>query len=138
MGEIKLGMGKVDEAHECLRRAADLIGSVGGVEAVDVVRLRGEVLMKVRMEDGQDVNQAKIMYEEAMKMLEELDATFVTLEGVSRYVPSTTGDKKQVMNPVSSSRKSLGASASPRQGSEDTLAPSLLVAVLRQNSKFQV
>ena len=94
MGEIKLGMGKVDEAHECLRRAADLIGSVGGVEAVDVVRLRGEVLMKVRMEDGQDVNQAKIMYEEAMKMLEELDATFVTLEGVSRYVLNITDGKK--------------------------------------------
>ncbi|KAK7685385.1 hypothetical protein QCA50_011248 [Cerrena zonata] len=114
MGEIKLRMGKVDEAHDCLKKAADLIADVGGVDAVDVVRLRGEVLMKVRMEDGQDVDQAKVMYEEAMKMLEELDTTFSALDG--------------------GSRKSLGASPmSPRQGREDTFAPSLLVAVLRQN-----
>lgn len=84
MGEIKLRMGQVDEAHDCLRKAADLIGDIGGVEAVDVVRLRGEVLMKVRMEDGQDVDQAKVMYEEATKMLGELDITFSALEGGSR------------------------------------------------------
>ncbi|CAL1698705.1 unnamed protein product [Somion occarium] len=115
MGEIKLRMGKIDEAHECLSEAAALVSDVG-VEAVDIARLRGEVVMKVRMESGDEVDQAKVMYEEAIKMLEELDQTFSALDG-------SPGP-----------RKSLGNSPlSPRQAREEAFAPSLLVAVLRQN-----
>ncbi|KAI0075567.1 hypothetical protein K474DRAFT_1599575 [Panus rudis PR-1116 ss-1] len=117
LGELKLRMGKAEEAHDCLMKAAELLNGIGGIDAVDVHRLKGEVLIKLRMESGvENVDNARVMYEEAMRMLEELDDHFSALD-------SGQGP-----------RQSLRASVSSSQPSKDeSLAPSLLIAVLRQN-----
>ncbi|TCD70963.1 hypothetical protein EIP91_000870 [Steccherinum ochraceum] len=115
LGELKLCMGKVDEAHECLRNAADLVeDGVGGVDAADLRRLKGELTVKVH---GEGDNHARKSYEEAMKMLEDLDELLVAHDN------SIIGNRR-------SSAVSPRSSLSPQH---DSLMPSLVVSVLRKN-----
>lgn len=75
LGELKLCMGKPEEAHNCLKSAADLVeAGVGGIDAANLRRLRGQFSTKAT----QDARHAKASYEEAMVMLEELDELLAT------------------------------------------------------------
>ncbi|KAH8099548.1 peptidase family C50-domain-containing protein [Cristinia sonorae] len=115
MGELKLGLGKIDEAHDCLVQAANLIeDGVAGVDAADLRRLKGELSSKVHA-DGE--NRARASYEEAMTMLEELD------DLLAAHDTSIVGLRNSA---VVSPRSSL----SPQH---DSLMPALFVAVLRRN-----
>lgn len=71
LGELKLCLGKIEEARECLKEAAGLVEEgVGGVDAADLRRLKGEMASKSHSGGEQ---RAKASYDEAMKMLEDID-----------------------------------------------------------------
>lgn len=71
LGELNLWLGKIDEAHNCLKEAAHLVEEgVGGVDAADLRRLKGEIASKTHA--GGEAH-AKASYDEAMQMLEDID-----------------------------------------------------------------
>lgn len=77
-GEIYLHLGRLDEGYDCLVKAADLISGMSATDAADIRRLHGDYNQKsLKTEDAQH------LYEEAMKILEELQISFSALEGAS-------------------------------------------------------
>ncbi|KAL4242854.1 hypothetical protein ABKN59_011524 [Abortiporus biennis] len=124
IGELRLHMGKIEEAVESLGKAAELLvvdedkvqtGSLP-IELVELRRIRADIRLLKDGEEGRA--RVKALYAESMKMLEELEEVFVAMDGL----------------PTTGSRKSLGVS--PRSllpDKSEVLVPSLLVAVLRQN-----
>ncbi|KAJ7775022.1 cysteine peptidase C50 [Mycena metata] len=107
-GELQLHQRRLQEAHETLMQAAELLQKLPGKDTADIQRLRGDY----NQLSAQD-KDAQQLYEEATRMLEELDQTFGIFDGIT-----------------SSPRKSLGSETSP---SQEILLPELFATVLRQH-----
>ena len=93
-------------------------------------------IRRIRHEDGR---RAQELYEEAMNMLEELDGVFAALDGQGARCVAFLHYFDLVLKLCCSPRKSLDAMLTPKSqkltNSHETLAPSVLMAILRQNSK---
>lgn len=133
IGEIYLHLHQVEDSHASLVKAANLVAGTAGPDAAEIRRLRAE---HSRLHsDGKEAQQ---LYEEAMSMLEELDSVFAALDGqAARFESSLTSFKLEAEFECSP-RKSLGGlspKSSMTTGNPEALAPSVLMAILRQNSK---
>ncbi|KAI0344016.1 hypothetical protein BDW22DRAFT_1114942 [Trametopsis cervina] len=113
LGEIYLHLGELNDSHSCLTEAATMVSDASGPDAAEIRRLHAE---HSRMNANQ--KEAKLLYDEAIGMLEELDQKFTTIDG-----HALGSRKSDVMSPKSPKSPPMG----------DTLAPSLLLAILRQN-----
>ncbi|KAK2461139.1 hypothetical protein APHAL10511_006666 [Amanita phalloides] len=108
-GEILLQLGKLEEAHECLANASNILSNIRGIDSADVYRLRGDHSQRAsKHEDAQQ------MYVETTTMLEELDTAFRQFDGLA-------------LGP----RKSAGLAPMDKPAKE-TIVPDLLATVLRQ------
>ncbi|GJE92064.1 cysteine peptidase C50 [Phanerochaete sordida] len=118
IGEIYLHLHQVEDSHASLTKAAELAADTAGPDVAEIGRLRAE--HSRRHSDGKHAQQ---LYDEAMNMLEELDSVFAALDG-------------QAASP----RKSLEGMLTPRSpklaNSHETLAPSVLMSILRQNIRL--
>ena len=77
-GEILLNLGKLEEAHECLANASDILSNIPGVDSADVYRLRGDHSQRAANDED-----AKQMYIETTTMLEEMDTVFRQFDGLA-------------------------------------------------------
>src|SRR5882762_2945457 len=75
-GEIQLHQGQLDDGYASLMRAAELLEDMPGTDAADIRRLRGYYSQLKAMH-----NDAHELYEDAMRMLEELEKLFSGLDG---------------------------------------------------------
>ena len=76
LGEIQLHLGQLEDSHASLATAARLVANVTGPEAAEIQHLRAEYSRRSADEKG-----AQQLYEEAMTMLQDLDNTFVAMDG---------------------------------------------------------
>ncbi|KAJ7741576.1 cysteine peptidase C50 [Mycena maculata] len=74
-GELQLHQGLLKDAHDSFMQAAKLLQNLPGMDTADIQRLCGDY----NQMSSQD-KDAQQLYEEATKMLEELDQTFGILE----------------------------------------------------------
>ena len=136
IGEIYLHLHQVEDSHASLAKAANFVAGTAGPDAVEIRRLRAE---HSRLHsNGKEAQQ---LYEEAMAMLEELDGVFAALDGQIARSDISIVLFEVDTNLISSSRKSLGGLSpkSPRtSGQPETLAPSVLMTILGQNSKYDL
>lgn len=79
LGEIQLKMGRAEDASETLVRAAKCIEGCTGVEKVELSRLGADVRLALHDDEGR--KDGRVLYEEAMKTLEDLDDVFSKLDG---------------------------------------------------------
>ncbi|KAI5895597.1 uncharacterized protein SCHCODRAFT_01122301 [Schizophyllum commune H4-8] len=107
-GEILLLLGDLENSHDALMQATQLLPTITGDDAVDLRRLQGDYTQRSNQDEG-----ALQLYEEAIAMLEELNQTFTALDGVAF-----------------SSRKSLDATRTPPQ---ESVFPQLLSAILARH-----
>ncbi|PCH34363.1 hypothetical protein WOLCODRAFT_95323 [Wolfiporia cocos MD-104 SS10] len=108
-GELLLQLGLLEEGHDVLLQATELVVDLSGPDAANIRRIRGDYSQ--RSSNYQDARQ---LYDEAAVILNDLTKTFSTLDGASL-------------------RQSL--SVRPRASmdqSNEILAPSILAAVLRK------
>ncbi|CCM06375.1 uncharacterized protein FIBRA_08633 [Fibroporia radiculosa] len=112
-GEMLLQLGHLEEGFATLMRATNLLTDVAGPDAADLVRLRGEYNQRSR-----NFEDAQVLYEKAIVMLDELDKTFSTLDGMAISGRRSSGSHPRL---------------STSQGSSDALLPTILAAVLRQH-----
>jgi separase len=77
-GEILLQLGKLEEAHECLEKASEILANNPGIGSADICRLRGD--HSQRTANREDAQQ---MYVETTTMLEQLDAAFRNFDGLA-------------------------------------------------------
>jgi len=70
-GEIQMHMGRLQDAHLSMMKAANLLQDMPGLDAADIRRLRVEYNMRVV--EGDDPTE---LIEETMEMVEELDNAF--------------------------------------------------------------
>ena len=134
IGEIYLHLHQVEDSHASLARAADYVAGTAGPDAAEIRRLRAE---HSRLHS--DGTEAQRMYEEAMAMLEELDGVFAALDGqVARSETSVIPFNLEA-DFEASHRMSLGGPSpiSSRISSKaEAVAPSVVMAILRQNSRY--
>ncbi|EKM60615.1 uncharacterized protein PHACADRAFT_203784 [Phanerochaete carnosa HHB-10118-sp] len=118
IGEIYLHLHQVEDSRTSLVKAAELAADTAGPDVAEIRCLRAE--HSRRHSDGKHAQQ---LYDEAMSMLEELDSVFAALD---RQAPSP--------------RKSLEGMLSPKSSkvttNHESLAPSVLMAILRQNIRL--
>ena len=76
LGEIQLHLGQLEDSHASLATAARLVANVTGPEAAEIQHLRAEYSRRSADDKG-----AQQLYEEAMTMLQDLDNTFVAMDG---------------------------------------------------------
>ncbi|KAJ7449960.1 cysteine peptidase C50 [Mycena latifolia] len=107
-GELQLHQRLLKEAHDTFMQAAELLQNLPGKDTADIQRLCGEY----NQLSSQD-KDAQQLYEEATRMLEELDQTFGAIDGIA-FAP----------------RKSAELTTS---AIKETLLPELFAAVLRQH-----
>ncbi|KAJ7173997.1 cysteine peptidase C50 [Mycena crocata] len=107
-GELQLHQRLLKEAHDTFMQAAALLQNLPGKESADVQRLCGDY----NQLSSQD-KDAQQLYEEATRMLEELDQTFGVFD-CNAICP------RKSMEPATSTAKEI-------------LLPELLAAVLRQH-----
>ncbi|KAF7363579.1 Cysteine peptidase C50 [Mycena sanguinolenta] len=103
-GELQLHQRHLQEAHDTLMQAAALLQNLPGKDTADIQRLCGDYNQLSSQE-----KDAQQLYEEAARILEELDRTF----GIFDAIPS-------------SPRKSI-------EPSREVLLPELFATVLRQH-----
>ncbi|KDQ52064.1 hypothetical protein JAAARDRAFT_40451 [Jaapia argillacea MUCL 33604] len=109
-GEILLSLGHLDQSHQCIMKAAELLGECLGPDAADIRRLHGQYAQVTGR--GED---AQVMYDEAITILAELNKVFVSMDTLTLRRSSVVGPK------------------SPKTKSpEETLAPELLASILKQ------
>lgn len=77
-GEVQLHQGKLEEAHDSLSRAGELLCNVPGIDTADVRRLRGNYNERIAEHEN-----AQQLYEETINMLVELDHAFTHMDGGS-------------------------------------------------------
>lgn len=134
IGEIYLHLHQVQDSHVSLMQAAELAAGTVGPDVAEIRRLRAE---HSRLHsDGKEAQQ---LYEEAMTMLEELDSVFAALDGQSARSEALAFPCLLETDFEDSPRKSLGgySPTSPKSSStHEALAPSVLMAILRQNSEL--
>ncbi|KAJ7172324.1 cysteine peptidase C50 [Mycena filopes] len=110
-GELQLHQRQLQEAHETLMQAAELLQKLPGKDTADIQRLCGDY----NQLSAQD-KDAQQLYEEATRILEELDQTFRDIRCTSFIV------RKLLISPASA------ASSIP-----EILLPELFATVLRQH-----
>ena len=77
-GEILLHQGELEDGYASVMRAAELLEDIPGIDAADARRLQGYYnQLKAMPQDAQK------LYEDATRMLEELEKLFTGLDGVS-------------------------------------------------------
>ncbi|KAJ7087888.1 peptidase family C50-domain-containing protein [Mycena epipterygia] len=106
-GELQLHQRLLKEAHDTFMQAAELLNNLPGKDTADIQRLCGDY----NQLSSQD-KDAQQLYEEATRMLEELDNTFGVFDGIALAPP-----------------KSAELTSSARE----ILLPELFAAVLRQH-----
>lgn len=89
LGEIQLKMGRIEESSKTLVMAADYVEGCAGVEKVELNRLGADVRLALRDKDGK--KDGRVLYEEAMRMLEELEEVFTSVDGISAALSASTG-----------------------------------------------
>ena len=77
-GEILLQLGKLEEAHECLEKASEILANIPGIDSADICRLRGD--HSQRTANHEDAQQ---MYVETTTILEQLDTAFRNFDGLA-------------------------------------------------------
>jgi separase len=77
-GELQLHQRHLQEAHDTLMQAAELLQNLPGKDTADIQRLCGDY----NQLSSQD-KDAQQLYEEATRMLEELDQTFGIFDGIA-------------------------------------------------------
>ncbi|KAJ7709735.1 peptidase family C50-domain-containing protein [Mycena rosella] len=107
-GELQLHQRLLEDAHATFMQAAELLQNLPGKDTADIQRLCGDY----NQLSSQDKN-AQQLYEEATRMLEELDQTFGVFDGIA-IAP----------------RKSVELAT---LAGGETLLPELFAAVLRQH-----
>lgn len=75
-GELQLHLGQLEEGHETLMKAAELLMDIPGPEAADIRRLKGDYSQM----NEQD-RDAEALYSEAADILDELDKMFSAMDG---------------------------------------------------------
>ena len=78
LGEVQLHMGRFEDAHSSLTRAADRLQGMPGLDAADICRLQMEYRMKT-LEDDEPTG----LFEETVGMLEDLDDAFQQFDSVA-------------------------------------------------------
>ncbi|RDX51597.1 hypothetical protein OH76DRAFT_1346650 [Lentinus brumalis] len=109
-GELQIQLGQLQEGHQALMDAAELVMHLKGPDAAEVRRLQGRYSQLQADSKG-----AKQLFEEATSLLDELGSMFATLDG------GNTARKSLIVSP-----RSLNA-----QMSDSVLAPMMLARVLR-------
>ncbi|RPD59511.1 hypothetical protein L227DRAFT_586688 [Lentinus tigrinus ALCF2SS1-6] len=109
-GELEIQLGQLQEGHQSLMDAAELVMHLKGPDAVEIRRLQGRYSQLQADSKG-----AKQLFEEATSLLDELGNMFASLDG------GNIARKSLVVSP-----RSMNA-----QMSESVLAPTLLARVLR-------
>ncbi|KAM5541905.1 hypothetical protein V8D89_004634 [Ganoderma adspersum] len=109
-GELQIQLGLLQEGHQSLMRAAELVMHLKGPDAAEVRRLQGRYSVL-----SADSKGARQLFEEATSLLDELGNMFVALDG-------TSGARKSLL---------VSPRAPNAQISESVLAPTLLARVLR-------
>ncbi|KAJ6597043.1 cysteine peptidase C50 [Mycena vulgaris] len=107
-GELQLHQRLLKDAHDTFTQAAELLQNLPGKDTADIQRLWGDY----NQLSSQD-KDAQQLYEEATRMLEELDHTFGAFDGIA-FAPRKSAE--------------LAPSAA-----KETLLPELFAAVLRQH-----
>ncbi|KAJ7097786.1 cysteine peptidase C50 [Mycena belliarum] len=107
-GELQLHQRLLKEAHDTFMQATQLLQNLPGEDTADIQRLCGEY----NQLSSQD-KDAHQLYEEATKMLEELDQTFGVFDGCA-LAPRESAEL-------------------PTAGAREPLLPELFAAVLRQH-----
>lgn len=134
IGEIYLHLHQVEDSHASLAKAAEYLAGTVGPDAAEIRRLHAE---HSRLHS--DGTEAPQLYEEAMAMLEELDGVFAALDGqVARSETSIISFCLEA-DFEASHRMSLGGPSpiSSRISSKtEAIAPSVVMAILRQNSQL--
>ncbi len=133
-GELQIQLGLLQEGHQSLMRAAELVVHLKGPDAAEVRRLQGRYNVL-----NADSKGARQLFEEATSLLDELGNMFAALDGISGYVESVLLNVTAIRSSANRARKSLLVSprAPNAQTSESILAPTLLARVLRQQSELQ-
>ena len=80
-GELQIQLGLLQEGHQSLMRAAELVMHLKGPDAAEVRRLQGRYSVL-----SADSKGARQLFEEATSMLDELGNMFAALDGTSGYV----------------------------------------------------
>lgn len=125
-GELQLHLGQLEEGHETLVKAAELLMDMPGPEAADIRRLKGDYSQL----NEQD-RDAEALYSEAADILEELDKMFSAMDGQGvRYVLFMNN----LFAPMMLILRPFRRSSITLQGAAGPLVPSLQSAVLRQHS----
>ncbi|KAJ6475784.1 cysteine peptidase C50 [Mycena vitilis] len=106
-GELQLHQRHLQEAHDTFTQAADLLQNLPGKDTADIQRLCGDY----NQLSSQD-KHAQQLYEEATRMLEEMDQTFGVFDGI------TLGPRK---------------STESATAVKEILLPELFAIVLRQH-----
>lgn len=78
LGEVQLHMIRFEDADLSLTKAADLSQGMPGLDAVDIRRLKMEYRMKTL-----DGDEPTVLFEETVRMLEELDDAFQQFDYVA-------------------------------------------------------
>jgi len=129
-GEVQLHQGRLQEGHQSLLHAMEVLEDVPSTERADIQRLRGDYNQRCA-----HTEYAQQLYTEATSMLEELDGHFVAFDGpLSRYVMSRLLAATTVIND-NSPRKSASLARMATSGKE-VLVPTLLATVLHQHSLY--
>ncbi|TBU57165.1 peptidase family C50-domain-containing protein [Dichomitus squalens] len=109
-GELQIQLGQLQEGHQSLMRAAELVMHLKGPDAAEIRRLQGRYNQL-----SADSKGARQLFEEATTLLDELGSMFSALDGANWARTSL------IVSP-----RSLNA-----QLSDSVLAPTLLARVLR-------
>ncbi|KAF8212071.1 peptidase family C50-domain-containing protein [Mycena galopus ATCC 62051] len=93
-GELHLHQKHLQEAHDTLMQAATLLQNLPGKDTADIQRLCGDYNQLSSQE-----KDAQQLYEEATKMLEELDQTFGVFDVISSTPRKSTEAAKEILLP---------------------------------------
>ena len=77
-GELQIQLGLLQEGHQSLMRAAELVMHLKGPDAAEVRRLQG-----LYNQRSADIKGARELFEEATTLLDELGNMFSVLDGAN-------------------------------------------------------
>ncbi|KAJ6502399.1 cysteine peptidase C50 [Mycena sanguinolenta] len=93
-GELQLHQRHLQDAHDTLMQAAVLLQNLPGKDTADIQRLCGDYNQLSSQE-----KDAQQLYEEAARILEELDRTFGIFDGIPSSPRKSTESSREVLLP---------------------------------------
>ncbi len=78
LGELQIQMGQLQRGHAALMEAAALVGHLRGPDVAEIRRLQGRY-----RELSADAKGARVLFEEATRLLDELGGVFAGMDGGS-------------------------------------------------------